>query len=171
MAAACAEELTRERSPTTVKQHLAALRILFDWLVAGQVLPFNPTSSVRGPQHVVKSAKETRALPDGIDVTNLAALRDRAFLAALVYSFARVAAAACVMGLPAGRLRLTAASRPGATAAHGLKASPWSAFLHDCSRYPRTPDDSVGPGQTLGQRQDFAPYRNGPLDPAMRSFA
>ena len=113
VAAACVEELTHERSPATVKQHLAALRMLFDWLVAGQVLPFNPTSSVRGPKHVVKSAKtpvlsakETRALLDGIDVTNLAALRDRAFLAALVYSFARVADATCFTGLPAGRDRL-----------------------------------------------------------------
>ena len=113
VAAACAEELTHECSPATVKQHLAVLRMLFDWLVAGQVLPFNPTSSVRGPKHVVNSGKtpvlsatETRALPDGIDVTNLAGLRDRAFLAALVYSFARVADAACVTGLPAGRGRL-----------------------------------------------------------------
>jgi len=65
--AAYVEELTRARSPATVKQHLAALRMLFDWLVVGQVLPFNPASSVRGPRHVAKSgktpilsAKETR---------------------------------------------------------------------------------------------------------------
>ena len=98
--AAYVEELTRARSPATVKQHLAALRMLFDWLVVGQVLSFNPASSVRGPKHVVKagktpvlSAKETRALLDGIDVTNLVGLRDRAFLGVLVYSFARVSAA------------------------------------------------------------------------------
>ena len=98
--AAYVEELTRARSPATVKQHLAALRMLFDWLVVGQVLPFNPASSVRGPKHVVKagktpvlSAKETRALLDGIDVTNLVGVRDRAFLGVLVYSFARVSAA------------------------------------------------------------------------------
>ena len=94
------EELTRARSSATVKQHLAALRMLFDWLVVGQILPFNPASSVRGPKHVVKagktpvlSAKETRTLLDGIDVTNLVGLRDRAFLGVLVYSFARVSAA------------------------------------------------------------------------------
>ena len=98
--AAYIEELTRARSPATVKQHLAALRMLFDWLVVGQVLSFNPASSVRGPKHVVKagktpvlSANETRALLDGIDVTNLVGLRDRAFLGVLVYSFARVSAA------------------------------------------------------------------------------
>ena len=98
--AAYVEQLTAALSPATVKQHLAALRMLFDWLVVGQVLPFNPASSVRGPKHVVKagktpvlSAKETRALLDGIDVSTLVGLRDRAFLGVLVYSFARVSAA------------------------------------------------------------------------------
>ena len=74
--------------------------MLFDWLVVGQVLPFNPASSVRGPKHVVKtgktpvlSAKETRALLDGIDVSTLVGLRDLALLGVLVYSFARVSAA------------------------------------------------------------------------------
>ena len=100
LVAAYIEELTRALSPASVKQHLAAIRMLFDWLVVGQVLPFNPASSVRGPKHVVKagktpvlSAKETRALLDGIDVTTLVGLRDRAFLGVLVYSFARVSAA------------------------------------------------------------------------------
>ena len=98
--AAYVEQLTAALSPASVKQHLAALRMLFDWLVVGQVLPFNPASSVRGPKHVVKtgktpilSAKETRAVLDGIDVSTLAGLRDRAFLGVLVYSFARVSAA------------------------------------------------------------------------------
>ena len=65
-----------------------------------QVLPFNPASSVRGPKHVVKtgktpvlSAKETSTLLDGIDVSTVVGLRDRAFLGVLVYSFARVGAA------------------------------------------------------------------------------
>ena len=74
--------------------------MLFDWLVVGQVLPFNPASSVRGPKQVVKtgktpvlSAKETRALLDGIDVSTVVGLRDRALLDVLVYSFARASAA------------------------------------------------------------------------------
>ena len=98
--AAYIEQLSGALAPASVKQHLAALRMLFDWLVVGQVLPFNPASSVRGPKHVVKtgktpvlSAKETRALLDGIDVSTLAGLRDRALLGVLVYSFARVSAA------------------------------------------------------------------------------
>ena len=98
--AAYVEQLSATLSAPSVKQHLAALRMLFDWLVVGQVLPFNPASSVRGPKHVVKtgktpvlSAAETRALLDGIDVATLAGLRDRALLGVLVYSFARVSAA------------------------------------------------------------------------------
>ena len=98
--AAYVEQLTATLSPASVKQHLAALRMLFDWLVVGQVLPFNPASSVRGPKHVVKtgktpvlSAKETRAVLDDIDISTLVGLRDRAFLGVLVYSFARVSAA------------------------------------------------------------------------------
>src|SRR5262249_24710968 len=63
----------------TVKQHLAAIRILFDWLVIGQVVPVNPAASVRGPKHVVKRGKtpvlnaaEARQLLDSIDLSVLA---------------------------------------------------------------------------------------------------
>ena len=97
------EQLSGALAPASVKQHLAALRMLFDWFVVGQVLPFNPASSVRGPKHVVKtgktpvlSAKETRALLDGIDVSTVVGLRNRALLGVLVYSFARVSAAVYV---------------------------------------------------------------------------
>ncbi len=45
------EQLSRERSAPTVKQQLAAIRMLFDWLVVGQVVPHNPASAVRGPKH------------------------------------------------------------------------------------------------------------------------
>jgi site-specific recombinase XerD len=93
-------------SPATVKQHLAALRMLFDWLVTGQVLRMNPAASVRGPRHVVKrgktpvlAAEDTRRLFDAIDVTTLIGLRDRAFLGVMVYSFARVGA---VVGMRVG---------------------------------------------------------------------
>ena len=44
------------RAPT-IKQHLAAIRRLFDWLVTGQVMPTNPATSVRGPTHVVRTGK------------------------------------------------------------------------------------------------------------------
>jgi site-specific recombinase XerD len=86
-------------STPTVKQHLAAIRMLFDWLVRNQVLPFNPASSVRGPAYVVKrgktpvlTAEQARALLDSIDTTKIVGLRDRAIIAVMVYSFARVGA-------------------------------------------------------------------------------
>jgi len=94
------EAQTREVSVPTVKQRLAAIRHLFDWLVTGQVVPVNPAASVRGPRHVVKVGKtpvlepaEARALLDSIDATTPAGLRDRALIGLMVYSFARVGAA------------------------------------------------------------------------------
>ena len=40
-------------SAPTVKQHLAAIRMLGDWLVVSQVFMVNPAAAVRGPKHVV----------------------------------------------------------------------------------------------------------------------
>jgi site-specific recombinase XerD len=84
----------------SVKQRLAALRMLFDWLVVGQVMPTNPASSVRGPRHSVKKGKtpvlaadEARALLDAIDTSTLIGVRDRALIGLMVYTFARVGAA------------------------------------------------------------------------------
>ncbi len=98
--AAYVEELTRKLAPASVKQHLAAIRMLFDWLVVSQIVPFNPATSVRGPKHVVKrgktpvlSAEEARGLLDGIDLSTIAGLRDRALIGVLVFSFARISAA------------------------------------------------------------------------------
>jgi integrase/recombinase XerD len=97
--AAYIEQLTHERSAPTVKQHLSAIRRLFDWLVVGQVLPLNPAASVRGPKHVVKvgktpvlTASEARQLLDAIDTSTIIGLRDRALISVMVYSFARVSA-------------------------------------------------------------------------------
>lgn len=97
--AAYIERLTRERAPQTVKQHLAAIRMLFDWLVTGQIVPFNPAASVRGPRYSIRkgktpvlSAQETRKLLDSIDTSHVVGLRDRALIGTMVYSFARVSA-------------------------------------------------------------------------------
>jgi len=91
---------TRERAAPSVKQQLAAIRHLFDWLVTGQVIPVNPAASVRGPSHVVRQGMtpvldpaEARRLLDSIDVTTPIGLRDRALIAIMVYSFARIGAA------------------------------------------------------------------------------
>lgn len=98
--AAWVEQLGRKVSVPTVKQRLAGVRHLFDWLVTGQVIPTNPAASVRGPAHSVRRGKtpvldpqEARALLDSIDVTTPAGLRDRALVGLMVYSFARIGAA------------------------------------------------------------------------------
>ncbi|MGJ7582875.1 tyrosine-type recombinase/integrase [Variovorax sp. RHLX14] len=94
------EQLQGRLSAPSVKQHLAALRVLFDWLVVGQVIPMNPASSVRGPQHSVRkgktpvlAAEEARDMLDAIDVSTVVGLRDRALIGLMVYTFARVGAA------------------------------------------------------------------------------
>ena len=91
---------TQTLSAPTVKQHLAAIRHLFDWLVVGQVVPHNPAASVRGPSHTTRKGKtpaldatEARQLLDSIDVSTPIGLRDRALIALMVFSFARVGAA------------------------------------------------------------------------------
>jgi site-specific recombinase XerD len=98
--AAWIEAATRELAAPSVKQRLAAIRHLFDWLVTGQVVPVNPAESVRGPRHVVTTGQtpvldpaEVRALLDSIDVSTHAGLRDRALIGLMVYSFARIGAA------------------------------------------------------------------------------
>jgi integrase len=91
---------TRELAAPSVKQRLAAIRHLFDWLVTSQVVPVNPAASVRGPRHVVTSGQtpvldpsEARALLDSIDTSTVVGLRDRALMGLMVYSFARIGAA------------------------------------------------------------------------------
>ncbi len=73
--AAFVKELQSEFTAPTVKQHLAALRMLFDWLVTGHVLDVNPAHAVRGAKYVVKkgktpvlTAKEARELLDSIEI-------------------------------------------------------------------------------------------------------
>ena len=96
-----------------MKQHLAALRMLFDWLVVGHVLDVNPAHAVRGPKYRVKKGKtpfltrdEARTLLDSIAVTKkvtdedgkekkiplLTGLRDRALIGTMIYTFARIGA-------------------------------------------------------------------------------
>ena len=97
--AAYIEQLQGRLSAPSVKQHLAALRVLFDWLVVGQVVASNPASSVRGPRHSVRKGKtpvlaadEARAMLNAIDITTTVGLRDRALIGLMVYTFARVGA-------------------------------------------------------------------------------
>ncbi len=98
--AAFVEAQLRLHSKPTVKQRLAALRMLFDWMVVGQVISTNPAHAVRGPKHTqrrgktpVLQADEARVLLDSIDTASLPGLRDRALIALMVYTFSRVGAA------------------------------------------------------------------------------
>lgn len=90
----------------TVKVELAAIRRLFDYLVIGQVMAFNPALSVRGPKHVVTKGKtpvldgtEAKRLIESIPTQrkdgspDLVGLRDRALISLMTYSLARVSAA------------------------------------------------------------------------------
>jgi site-specific recombinase XerD len=98
--AAYVESLQQTHARPTVKQHLAAIRMVFDWLVLGHVIDTNPAHAVRGPKHSqrrgktpVLSVEEARILLDSIDTTSLPGLRDRALIGLMAYTFARVGAA------------------------------------------------------------------------------
>ena len=97
--AAYIEQLTQEKAPQTVKQRLAAIKALFDFLVMGGILSANPASAVRGPKYSTKKGKtpilladDARALLNSIPTDTLPGLRDRAIIATMTYSFSRVSA-------------------------------------------------------------------------------
>jgi len=98
--AAYIEKLLKDLSRPSVKQQLAAIRMIFDYLVLGQVVPVNPAAAVRGPKYTTRrgktpvlSADEARQLLDRIDTSTVVGLRDRALIGLMVYTFARVGAA------------------------------------------------------------------------------
>ena len=86
-------------SKPTVKLKLAAVRMLYDFLVVRQITPSNPAHAVRGPKYVVKKGKtpvwsreDAKKLLDSIPKDSVSGLRDRALIATMLYSFARVSA-------------------------------------------------------------------------------
>jgi site-specific recombinase XerD len=93
------EQLQKVYEKPSVKQHLAAIRMCFDWLVTGQIVATNPAHAVRGPKHVVKrgktpvlTAEQARQLLESIPTDTLIGLRDRALIGVMVYAFARIGA-------------------------------------------------------------------------------
>jgi hypothetical protein len=48
----CLNSFAKTLGGPVVKQHLAAIGMLFDWLIGGGIIAFNPAASVRGPKHV-----------------------------------------------------------------------------------------------------------------------
>jgi integrase/recombinase XerD len=86
-------------SPPTVKQHMAAIRMLFSWLTEKGILAMNPAREVKTLKFSRTEGKtpapphqEVQRLLDSIDVTHLVGLRDRALLAVMAYTFARIGA-------------------------------------------------------------------------------
>lgn len=97
------EQLMDRYSKATVKQHLAAIRMLFDYFVTGGITKVNPALSVKGPKHVVVKGKtpvlqpeDARQLLDSIPIDKIAGIRDRALISLMLYTFARVGAAVAV---------------------------------------------------------------------------
>jgi site-specific recombinase XerC len=97
--AAYIEALGENFEKPTVKQHLAAIRMVFDWLVTRQVVATNPAHAVRDPKHVVKTGKTTvldaeqaRRLLDSISTFTVVGLRDRALISVMTFAFARIGA-------------------------------------------------------------------------------
>jgi site-specific recombinase XerD len=89
----------RGLSTPTIKQRLAGLRMMFNALVRAQVLRISPVTVVKGPAHSVIKGKtpvltgeQTMQLLNAIDTSTLIGLRDRAMIATMAYSFARIGA-------------------------------------------------------------------------------
>lgn len=85
----------------TRKLHLAAIRRLYDRLVNRHIVILNPAASVRGPRYETVEGKtpeitveQARALLRSIDSSHVVGLRDRAVIAILIYTAARVGALA-----------------------------------------------------------------------------
>ena len=84
---------------STVKQHLAAIRKAYDWLVESGLIEHNPAKSIAGPK-IVRRVGSTPTLDDdevldlieSIDTSTLRGLRDRALIGVMLYTFARVSA-------------------------------------------------------------------------------
>ena len=86
-------------SPATKKQHLAAVRKLFDKLVLRHAIIFNPALSVRTERYQVIEGKtpeiavaQAEKLLASIDASSVVGLRDRAVIAVLIFTAARVGA-------------------------------------------------------------------------------
>jgi site-specific recombinase XerD len=169
------EELQAVVQAPSVKQQLAAIRMLFKWLVTGQVVPNNPAAAVRGPKHVVKTGKTPvleadawRKLLKSIPTETLRDLRDRALIAILTYSFARITAAVKmkVKDLrPRGAGWSVRLHEKGGKH-HTMPCHPCTrrsfACLHQCGRHHRRPEGLSVPHGARLQRQSAFPKSDVP---------
>src|SRR6202035_1122445 len=86
-------------SRSTQRQHLAAVRLLFDSLMMRGVVEYNSAARARPPRLVRRSShtpvfeeREIVAFLDSISPNSLKALRDKAIFCVLLYSWCRVSA-------------------------------------------------------------------------------
>lgn len=93
----------REQHPgslPTVKQHFSALRMLFGWFVEKGVVDRNPVREVKTAKFSraegktpALSVEDMQRLFESFDLDSVVGLRDRALVAVMAYTFARVDAA------------------------------------------------------------------------------
>jgi site-specific recombinase XerD len=95
--AAYIETLQRQAAPRTVKQHMAAIRMLFSRLTEKGILAMNPAREVKTKRFSRTEGKtpafvagEVQKLLNGVEIFTHTGLRDRALLATLAYTFARI---------------------------------------------------------------------------------
>src|SRR5215813_13268649 len=95
--AAYIETLQRQAAPPTVKQHMAAIRMMFSWLTEKGVLAMNPAREVKTERFSRTEGKtpafvegEVQRLLNAVEISTHTGLRDRALLATLAYTFARI---------------------------------------------------------------------------------
>jgi len=135
-----------ELATPTKKLRLAALRKFFDLLVVRHVVVLNPAASVRAERYAVIegktpeiTAKQARDLLRSVDPSTLVGLRDRAIIAVLIYTAARVGAMA----------RLT------------LKS-----FKHDGTQYALRFSEKGGKSREIPVRHDLEPLLREYIDAA-----
>jgi integrase/recombinase XerD len=97
--AAYIEMLQRRAAAPTVKQHMAAIRMLFSWLTEKGVLAMNPAREVKTERFSRTEGKtpafvegEVQRLLEAVETSTHTGLRDRALLGVLAYTFARIGA-------------------------------------------------------------------------------
>jgi site-specific recombinase XerD len=87
----------------TQKQHMAAIRGLFDYLVSRGALDANVALSVKAPKQSVTKGKtpiltadEAGEMLRSIETSTITGLRDRALIGLMAFTFARVSAACAI---------------------------------------------------------------------------
>jgi len=90
--AAYIETLQRRTAPPTVKQHMAAIRMLFSWLTEKGILAMNPARKVKTEKFSRTEGKtpafvegEVRTLLNAVEMSTHTGLRDRALLGTILW--------------------------------------------------------------------------------------